>query len=39
VQAVLKQQQVISADFTGSITLHFNQGGLTGAERVDKKIL
>ncbi len=36
---ILKSSAIITADFTGTLVLHFNQGGMTGSEKVEKGVL
>lgn len=36
---LLKSSAIIADNFTGSLVLHFNQGGITGSEKIEKGII
>ena len=36
---LLKSSAIIADNFTGSLVLHFNQGGITGSEKIEKGVL
>lgn len=36
---LLKSSAIIADNFTGTLVLHFNQGGITGSEKVEKGII